>query len=158
MAMQKLDGWTIAVPATLNQANISPSPSNPLKQAAQAAKALNEVQKSFNLRDPTRLQAGEYSIHRLFATISGIYLQTRYQANSNLDNAEKQWREPDENVSIAYDEVSKTHMSLKQWLQTDKGKALGSQLTGCLRRWAADHQSSAFFTLGLQLRLPKASG
>ncbi|KAK0614429.1 hypothetical protein B0T14DRAFT_499699 [Immersiella caudata] len=161
-----LTGWEIAVSANLDEMTVSEPPkagaeipqdpkaaAAARKAAAVAARALEELNKTHEFLQPVPVEApptatppnqkvfmkpGEYSIHRLFAAINSV-----------------KWGLPNTQLSTCPG-PNGTRIKLDDWAEADDdNERKYTKLKSVITNWATAHRLSAFFTLGLQVRVPQ---
>ncbi|ETS87118.1 hypothetical protein PFICI_00946 [Pestalotiopsis fici W106-1] len=168
--IQTINNWVITVRSQLFDAQVSPNSSLGDEATAVAAAQLEEIKKSHDVHKlelaikkaqeealaaaekeasatgapkPTPLKAGDYSIQRLFCAI-----------------AQGQWSTPVESHSYLPDPEDGTkRISLADWRASNrdsKTRLMANAVSKLLGNWAEDNQESAFWNLGVQIRLPVA--
>ncbi|TPX14889.1 uncharacterized protein E0L32_004998 [Thyridium curvatum] len=169
--IQSINNWVITVRSHLFEAQVSPDRAFDEEAAAAASAALDEIKKSHDVdaleaaikkaqdeavaaaekeasapggaKKPTPIKPGDYSIHRLFCVV-----------------AQGAWSTPVESHSYLPDpEDSTKRVSLKDWRESNRDsttRLMANAVSKLLSNWAEDNQESAFWNLGLQIRLPVA--
>ncbi|KAK6341643.1 hypothetical protein TWF696_008712 [Orbilia brochopaga] len=164
--IQKIDNWIITVRSQLFDSQVSPNPNHTEEEAEAAAAQLDEIKKSYDIgkieaaiknaqtksavapgskKNPTPLEPGDYSIQRLYCVI-----------------AEGNWTVPDESRSYLPDpdfpnDKSK-RISIADWRASNRDsqtRLMANSVSRVLGNWAEDNQESAFWNLGIQVRLPR---
>ncbi|GAB1312052.1 hypothetical protein MFIFM68171_02262 [Madurella fahalii] len=146
-----LAGWVVVVKARMEEMLASPDPNDKdSDRAKEAAKALKELKQDYDFHQPVttdengpnnkprKVKAGEYSIHRLFAAIS-----------------EGGWSAPLWSLSTCPGPDGK-RITLSEWGKDKDNYKKRVMVTTTLSLWAETHQHSAFFTLGLQIKVPSS--
>lgn len=140
-----VSNWVITVIGNLDEMTLNPNEHDDAKKHYETQAALGEVLKTFKFPEanpdkPEKMIAGEYSVFRLFASIS----QTR-------------WTMPVMEHSRV--PVGPNGMTLEEWENlSDENRNNSAKVKLTLQMWAMNHRKSAFFTLGLQIRVPKPGG
>ncbi|KAK3295312.1 uncharacterized protein B0H64DRAFT_459310 [Chaetomium fimeti] len=142
-----VSGWVITVSANLGHMVASAAHGDDDNTQFKKKRALGELKKTFALSeehfvldDPTKVEAGKYSIHRLFAALT-----------------ENSWNDPIERFSTLPGPDGKP-MLLSKWAESPDTLSKYIRVKETLKYWALEHQHSPFFTLGLQLRVHEAEG
>lgn len=169
-----LSGWEITVAAALSKMNASNDPEAPATDKS-AFKALTKTheflapidldavlaaQAGEALPEPVKMQPGDYSLTRLFASISCKFmlLFTLLSARPTLtvcDCPAVSWGLPLDEWTTCPG-PNNTRMKLDTWASlNDDNQAVYSRVKLTLTDWAAHNRTSAFFTLGLEVNLPK---
>ena len=140
-----VSNWVITVVGFLDQMTLAPSAYEDARARYRAQAALDEVKKTFDFpeadpQNPEKMMAGEYSVFRLFASIS-----------------ESRWAMPvSEHTRVP---VGPNGMTLDDWEKlSDDNRNNSAKVKNTLQMWALNHGKSAFFTLGLQIRVPRPGG
>ncbi|KAI0448400.1 hypothetical protein F5B21DRAFT_121905 [Xylaria acuta] len=136
----KIDDWIITVAASLKRMIASTGKGMDEGEGFKSNDALQDIKQTHELPEadpsnPVKMEAGEYSIHRLFAAISGTA-----------------WALADPELSTV--PVGSGRQTLNEWEKNPDNKYKASKVKGSLQAWAADREYSAFFTLGLEVQIP----
>ncbi|EUC47000.1 hypothetical protein COCMIDRAFT_25055 [Bipolaris oryzae ATCC 44560] len=114
--------------------------------------AVNELLKDYDFRRPlapdapekeknedVKMETGEYSINRLFASINALA-----------------WSSPQSKYTTCPLGPNGADITIDEWgvLHEDNTEKL-SKIKKVLEKWATRHKDSAFFTLGLQISVPR---
>lgn len=150
-----ISNWVVTVIASLAEMTLAPTAyeSQEAQYAAQAA--LEEAQNTFEFpeadpKNPVRLMAGEYSVHRLFAAIS----QTRWAMPVGSMSFVRAEQEGAQGLPVGPEGVT-----FAEWAKASPANMnIYGKVILTLQQWAINHETSAFFTLGMQVRVPRPQG
>ncbi|KAF7919315.1 hypothetical protein EAE99_008617 [Botrytis elliptica] len=143
----KIDGWVITVKATLEDMAVTPQDDDDEDQEALRIDAMRELKKNYKINSKSKgLKAGDYSIQRLFVAFS-----------------ESSWQSPNDEHTYVPDPKSPKDAPKLVKLRDLRAsterehyifRLLAKDAIKVLGYWAESRQHTAYFTLGVQVRLP----